>query len=268
MKTQLNTAKWTAFFRHNKLNRTEPRWDAPIKVKPEARLLLEQSLKEFQLGDGGGPASLIAWNVESYRKSQPGLEEVIDLWFEEEKEHSRLLGGLLLRFGVIPIEDHWSFSLFCFLRRVLGVKFELQILTLTELSSTAYYWLLLRHCEDPGLRDAVSLILRDEAGHVAFQNDRLHCAGVPGTGLKRLFWRAQFLMSGLVACTVLWLSHGKCLRTMGVTTGRFYHEAWRQFGRFIFKLDLRRKLALKQAAVTAKPRAEAGEPQLVGHAAA
>lgn len=268
MKTQLNTAKWIAFFRQNKLNRLVPRWDAPIQVKIEARALLEQSLQEFQLGDGGGPASLIAWNVGTYRRSQPGLDQVIDLWFEEEKEHSRLLGGLLKRFGVPPIESHWSFSLFCFLRRVLGVKFELQILTLTELSSTAYYWLLLRHCEDPGLRDVCSLILRDESGHVAFQNDRLHCAGVPGTGLKRLLWRTQFLLSGLVACTVLWLSHGKCLRTMGVTTGRFYHEAWRQFGRFIFKLDLRHRLAVKQAAVTTKARTEAGEPQLVRHAAA
>lgn len=241
MKTQLNTAKWIAFFRHNQHNRVEPRWDAPIKVLPEARLLLEQSLKEFQLGDGGGPASLIAWNVMKYRKSQLGLDEVIDLWFEEEKEHSRLLGGLLLRFGVIPIEDHWSFSLFCFLRKVLGVKFELQILTLTELSSTAYYWLLLRHCEDPAVRDVCSLILRDEAGHVAFQNDRLHCSGAPGKGLKRLMWRLQFLLSGGVAATVLWISHGKCLRTMGVTTARFYHEAWRQFGRFMFKLDVRAK---------------------------
>ena len=241
MKTNINTSKWIVFFQNNKLNRLEPRWNSPIHIKPEARLLLEQSLREFQLGDGGGPASLIAWNVEKYRQSQPGLDQVIDLWFEEEKEHSRLLGGLLQRYGVEPIQAHWSFSLFCFLRRWLGVKFELQILTLTELSSTAYYWLLLRHCEDPGLRDVCSLILRDESGHVAFQNDRLHCSGAPGSGLMRLLWRTQFVLSGCVAATVLWLSHGKCLRTMGVTTGKFYHEAWRQFGRFMFKLDLRHR---------------------------
>ncbi len=242
MKTTLNTSKWIAFFRHNRLNRPEPRWNAPINIKLEARALLEQSLREFQLGDGGGPASLIAWNVMKYRKSQPGLGEVIDLWFEEEKEHSRLLGGLLQRYGVEPIAQHWSFSLFCSLRRWLGVKFELQILTLTELSSTAYYWLLLRHCEDVGLRDVCSLILRDEAGHVAFQNDRLFCSGAPGRGLWRWLWQGQFLLSGTVAATVLWLSHGNCLRTLGVTTARFYSEAWRQFGRFLRKLQTRAKL--------------------------
>lgn len=247
MKTQLNTSKWIAFFKNNRLNRMIPRWDAPIHVPEAVMPLLTQSLREFQLGDGGGPASLIAWNVEWYRASQRGLDQVIDLWFEEEKEHSRLLGGLLKRFNVPPIQGHWSFSLFCFLRRVLGVKFELQILTLTELSSTAYYWLLLRHCEDPGLRDVCSLILRDEAGHVAFQNDRLSCSGAPWTGLRGRLWRAQFFISGFVAASVLWSSHGKCLRTLGVTTGRFYQEATRHFVRFVQKLEVRARQRARQA---------------------
>lgn len=251
MKTPLNTAKWIEFFKRNKLNRQEPRWSAPINIPLAARPLLEQSLREFQLGDGGGPASLIAWNVATYRDSQPDLDQVVDLWFEEEKEHSRLLGGLLQRYGVEPIEEHWSFSLFCGLRRLLGVRFELQILTLTELSSTAYYSLLMRNCEDPGLRDVCSLILRDEAGHVAFQNDRLHCAGAPGTDFGRWLWRTQFVLCGTGAATVLWLSHGKCLRALGVTTRKFYQETWRHFGRFLRKLDLRQRLA--QAALKRAP---------------
>lgn len=268
MKTLIDTTKWTAFFKHNQLDRLQPRWDAPITVPFKARSLLEQSLREFQLGDGGGPASLIAWNAQHYRQSQPGLDEVVDLWFNEEKEHSRLLGGLLKRFGVEPINDHWSFSLFCFFRRWLGVRFELQILTLTELSSTAYYWLLLRYCDDAGLRDVCSLILRDEAGHVAFQNDRLFCSGAPGTGIHRWLWRTQFLVSGSIAATVLWLSHGKCLRTLGVTTSQFYTEAWRQFRRFMGKLDLRRRLSIKMAAMAGEPRPETGEPQMIRPAVA
>ena len=236
MKTPLNTAKWVAFFHHNQLNRPIPRWEAPMHVSPEVRPLLEQSLREFQLGDGGGPASLIAWNVASYRQSQPGVGEVIDLWFAEEQEHSRLLGGLLKRLLVEPIREHWSFSLFCFFRRWLGVKFELQILTLTELSSTAYYWLLLRHCEDPAVRDVCSLILRDEAGHLAFQNDRLACAGAPWSGWRKHLWQVQFGMSGMVAATVLWLSHGPCLKALGVTTAEFYREATKQFSRFLLRL--------------------------------
>jgi hypothetical protein len=196
-------------------------------------------LQEFQLGDGGGPASLIAWNVERYRNGQDGLGQVLDLWFEEEKEHSRLLGGLLKRFNVPPITGHWSFSLFCQLRRWLGIRFELQILTLTELSSTAYYWLLLRHCPDPCVKDVCSLILRDEAGHLAFQRDRLRCDGAPYAGLSGWLWRAQFVSCGFVAASVLWLSHGAALRALGVGIHQFYHEAGRQFMRFVQGLHLR-----------------------------
>ena len=239
MKTQLNIRKWVTFFENNRAHRPEPRWGVPVTVRPEVRLLLEQSIREFQLGDGGGPASLIAWNAETYRRSQPGLDQVIDLWFNEEKEHSRLLGGLLRRYGVEPIEAHWSFSLFCFLRHWLGVGFELQILTLTELSSTAYYALLRQFGEDPALREVCSLILRDECGHVAFQNDRLAAAGAPWSDLERVVWRTQFWVCGMVAATVLWASHGRCLRALGATTAGFYREVNMQVGRFLYRLDAR-----------------------------
>jgi hypothetical protein len=116
------------------------------------------------------------------------------------------------------------------------VKFELQILTLTELSSTAYYWLLLRHCEDPAVRDVCSLILRDEAGHLAFQNDRLACAGAPWSSWRRQVWQVQFWLSGMIAASVLWLSHGRCLKALGVTTAQFYQEAAKQFSRFLLRL--------------------------------
>ena len=40
------------------------------------------------------------------------------------------------RFGGRFIYSHWSFTAFCLCRRTLGVRFELQVLTLTELVSS------------------------------------------------------------------------------------------------------------------------------------
>lgn len=255
MNRPLNIEKWRAFFLRNRKNRPEPRWDAPRRQDWPGQSLLEQSIREFQLGDGGGPASLIAWNRERYRNSQAGLAEVIDLWFEEEKEHSRLLGALLRRYEREPIAGHWSFSLFCGIRRVMGVSFELQVLTLTELSSTAYYRLLRQHGQDPALREVCDLILRDEAGHLAFQNDRLAAKGLPGRGWRRWLWQRQFVVCGWIAATVLWASHGRCLRAMGATTRGFYREATRQFYRFLLRLDHRaaRTRAVSAGAKEATP---------------
>jgi hypothetical protein len=234
---QLNTDYWRGYFSSNQRNRPEPDWQAPVAVPRIARAALFQSLREFQLGDGGGPASLIAFDAESYRSQSVEIESIVDSWFNEEKEHSRLLGGLLQRFGVPPIKSHWSFSLFCALRKTLGVSFELQILTLTELVSTSYYSLLRKHCDDIAVGDVCGLILRDEYGHVRFHNARLAQKCATHGRFRQAAWRLQFRVCGYMAATVLWSSHGKCIRLLGGSTGEFYCNVRHQIKGFINSME-------------------------------
>lgn len=150
---EMDADRWLAHFRANREQRTEPNWAASITLPAEVITKLVRSLEQFHLGDGGGPASLIAWNAESFRSSSDGARQLVDLWFDEEKEHSRLLCGAVARFGGRPITGHWSFSAFCWVRRRFGVRFELTVLLVTEIVSTVYYRLLHRHGDDPALRD-------------------------------------------------------------------------------------------------------------------
>jgi hypothetical protein len=240
MKTPLNPLPWIIRFRRNRRDRPEPAWQAPLEVPPAALPMLIRSIREFQLGDGGGPAALIAWNAGKFRDQSPAMRELVDLWFTEEKEHSRLLGRLLERLGGEPIRSHWSFRLFCGVRKLAGVTFELQVLTLTELVSTAYYRELRRLGPDAALRDVCSLILRDEAGHVAFHNDRLAAAGRSPLGPGGAAWSLQFWLCGIAAATVLWSSHGRCLRALGGSRKAFFDEARRQISRFLTRLALKR----------------------------
>src|SRR5262249_46514478 len=122
--------RWLDHFRQNRENRPEPDWCAPITLSTATIKPLLRSLQQFQLGDGGGPACLIAWNAERFRGSAPGVRELVDLWFAEEREHSRLLGGAVARFGGQSITSHWSFTAFCLTRKWLGVRFELTVLLL------------------------------------------------------------------------------------------------------------------------------------------
>jgi len=167
----------------------------------------------------------------------------VDLWFAEEAEHARLLGCAVRRLGGRIITSHWSFTAFCLCRRVLGVRFELQVLTLTELVSTGYYRMLRRHSPDGPLAAMCELILRDEAGHVAFQRDRLADAGSPKAGWRGWFWRLQFLACGYGAGTVLWISHAPCLKAIGGTHGEYYSEITRQMTRFIRSLGKPAKIS-------------------------
>jgi hypothetical protein len=225
-------ARWLAHFRHNRENRPEPDWHAPMTLPAEVVRPLVKSLAEFQLGDGGGPASLIAWNAEHLRGSSDGARAVVDGWFTEEREHARLLGGAVARFGGRCIQGHWSFTAFCLVRRWFGVRFELTVLLLTEIVSTVYYRLLHRHCADPALRSVCRLILRDEAGHVAFHRDRLAHAGAT----YGKWWEFRFRLLGLAAASVLWLSHAPALRTLGASRAEFFREVRLGLARFVRRL--------------------------------
>jgi hypothetical protein len=233
----LAVGRWVNHFRRNQLNRVEPQWAAPITLAPAIVRPLVRSLEQFQLGDGGGPAYLIARDRERFLSRCPGARTLVDLWFAEEREHSRLLGQAVARFGGRCIEGHWSFSAFCFTRKWFGVRFELTVLLLTEIVSTVYYRLLRRYCDDKAVRAMCRLILRDEAGHVAFHRDRL-ARGACGSDIyEGRLWRFVFRLLGFGAGTMLYLNHGCCLRTVGATTAEFYREVWQEESRFLRRLQ-------------------------------
>ena len=232
----MNYTKWIEYFKRNKQDRPEPDWSAPARVPAIMLAPMLRSIEEFRLGDGGGPASLIAFDRENFRGSSDEMRQIVDLWFAEEAEHARLLGCAVRRFGGRIITSHWSFTAFCFCRRVLGVRFELQVLTLTELVSTGYYRMLRKYSPDGPLAAMCELILRDEAGHVAFQRDRIMSSGAPRPGLRGWLWRLQFLLCGCAAGTVLWISHAPCLKAIGGSRSEFYLEITHQITRFIGSL--------------------------------
>ena len=229
----LDYSKWVAHFSRNRENRPEPDWSAPINLRPGVYAPLLRSLQQFQLGDGGGPASLIARDADRFRNVTPEMRAVVDAWFTEEREHSRLLGCAVDRLGGNRIESHWSFSAFCKCRRIFGVRFELQVLLLTEITSTAYYRLLQRHSPIPALAQMCALILRDEGGHISFHRDRLAAAGRTPRNLFGVLWSVQFCLCGYAAATMLWVNHRACHIRLGATTPEFYREVTLELRRFL-----------------------------------
>jgi hypothetical protein len=113
----LDAPRWVGHFQANHENRPEPDWSAPITLPPEVITPLLRSLEQFQLGDGGGPAYLIARNREQFLAQDDATRQLVDLWFAEEREHARLLGAAVARFGGTCITKHWSFTAFCATRK-------------------------------------------------------------------------------------------------------------------------------------------------------
>jgi len=213
---------WIQHFARNGENRPEPEWDAPPHpfAAHEKGTLLE-SVKQFQLGDGGGPAYLIGHDLERYFAKNPQMQKLVDLWFHEEERHSELLGKAVKRLGGEPITGHWSFSAFCGVRKLLGTRFELYALLLTEITSNNYYKLMRKYVGDTALVQMSALIVRDETGHIAFHRDRI-AGEMDGRYRLGTLWAAKMYCLALAAGTMLWVNHRKALVNRGATSREFY----------------------------------------------
>lgn len=257
----MDTQKWVRHFEKNGTNRKEPHWGAPLTLEGKALANLRRSIQQFQLGDGGGPAYLIAWNKDAVL-SDPCLKRLVDMWFKEEREHSRLLGDMLRRLGGDEIKSHWSFELFCSLRKFLGVGFELHALLGTEIVSHVYYKMLRKHGADPALREMCNLIIRDEVGHIAFHKSRL-AADASGAGKEygRL-WAMLFRARAILAGTVLWMNHRPALLSLGAKDAEFYRWIWRDTNAFINSL----RRAVNQMKYSAMRGSEPENRRLLKHA--
>ncbi len=232
----INLNHWLEHFENNQTNRSEPLWNAPTKLTNKQIKSLLPSLAQFELGDGGGPCYLTAWNKEKFL-SQPNARKLVDLWFKEEAEHSRLLGDCVTRFKGKKIKSHWSFSIFCTLRKYLGINFELRTLILTEIVSNVYYQMMLKHTaeKDIAITQMCRLIIRDETGHITFHKERMAKSG------KKFgpIWSSIFHIMGIAAATMLWINHGKAIRALGGKNTEFFQEINTAINFFI--RSLRRK---------------------------
>jgi hypothetical protein len=239
----MNLKKWTYHFGvANRQRRAEPHWDAPLTMTEKKRAALAATLAEYQLGDGGGPCRLIARDAEALRAADDQVREVIDLWFAEEKEHSRLLGGAVQRLRGTLITDSFAFRWFNRCRTCLGAQFEMLVLLLVEIVSTAYYHVICRHCDDHPVAHMCLLILRDEAGHVSFHRERLSSTHPQGMSWA---WEARFRLLGWACAWFLWLGHGRWLKAIGASRGELFKLVNRGLERFLTRLRIAAETAQK-----------------------
>ncbi len=229
----MNYKHWIAHFHANRLDRPEPDWGLPFTLSEAKRRQLARSLAEYQLGDGGGECRLIAHDAETFRGTAEDARTVVDLWFAEEREHSRLLARAVERVGGEFITSTFAFVLFNAIRRALGVQFEMLVLLIVEIVSTGYYRVIRRHVADEPIAAMCKLILRDEARHIEFHRDRLaarHPHGVGG------LWASQLHALGHGCAWFLWLGHGCCLRALGGTRAEFFHHVRSGLANFLSEL--------------------------------
>lgn len=196
--------------------------------------------RTFQLGESGGGTRLRRYTrsiatLENLR----GYQRAVDLFVAEEQSHAALLARAVTHLRGTLLRKQWTNSIFRWLRDLVNLEFNIQVLLTAELIAEVYFGLLALRCSDPVVQTVAKKLLRDEMGHLSFQRDFLFERLKTLTPAMQRLWRWQFQFIHLATAFVVAWDHRDCLHSLGVTPADFRSRAVRCWNVFQTRLERR-----------------------------
>jgi hypothetical protein len=225
-------AQWIDHFEQN--TSVHARADAAIdfdqtcRLAQEVRRPLIASIRRFQLGESGDGEQLLR---KAQRAGDPEYYTAAKFFVAEEQQHAALLLRLLGYLGGTPMSRHWSDAVFVRLRRLMGLRTELMVLSVAEVVALSYYGGLADHGPDSVVRAVAARIVADEHPHVRFQQDRLRDGFAESGRVSRLAALAFWWITAIGATVVVAVDHGPLLDAIGYRRTRFMRDVMTDFAK-------------------------------------
>jgi hypothetical protein len=145
----MNTAHWIHHFTANTtLNTTLPLPGDATPLSGSNLQAVAASLATFQLGESGGGTRLKKYVLRAGpRHGLTGYADAVDCFVKEEQSHGALLARVVHHLGGTLLTKQWTNSVFRWLRNLVNLEFNIQIL-LTRNSSRRS----ISACWPPGVR--------------------------------------------------------------------------------------------------------------------
>ncbi|SEH81020.1 Ferritin-like domain-containing protein [Mycolicibacterium rutilum] len=203
-------------------------FDERCSLPDELRTPLIDSVRRFQLGESGDGEQLLAKSADD-----PEYRCAAELFVAEEQQHAELLLRLLGYLGGQPMAQHWSDAVFVRLRRLMGLRTELMVLTVAEVVALSYYGGLASACPDPVVRAAAARILADERAHVRFHEQRLRGGFADSSAAARALACTLWWITAIGATAVVAYDHGRLLAALGYRRHRFARDILGDFAKTV-----------------------------------
>ena len=226
--------KWVDHFEQN--GHVHAKTDAAIafdgrcEIADAARGPLIDSIRRFQLGESGDGEQLLR---KARRAGDPDYLRAAQLFVAEEQQHAALLLRLLGYLGGQPMRTHWSDAVFVRLRRLMGLRTELTVLTVAEVVALSYYGGLADSGPDAVVRAVAARIVDDEHPHVRFQQDRLRAGFASSGTVARLLAFVFWWLTAIGATVVVAFDHGPLLDAIGYRRTRFIRDVLADFAKVV-----------------------------------
>ena len=223
---------WVEHFEQNKQVHAEVdaaiAFDGQCDIPDSVRPPLIESIRRFQLGESGDGEQLLG---KAARAGDPDYLRAAELFVAEEQQHAALLMRLLGYLGGQPMRTHWSDAVFVRLRRLMGLRTELMVLTVAEVVALSYYGGLANAGPDAVVRAVADRIVADEHPHVRFQVDRLRAGFAQSRRGARALAFAFWWLTAIGATVVVSFDHGPLLDAIGYRRTRFIRDVLADFAK-------------------------------------
>jgi hypothetical protein len=202
------------------------------------RYAVAESVAIFQLGETGGGTRLRQYvRATAPALSLPGYQRAIDLFVAEEQGHAALLLRLLHHLRGTQLTKQWTNSIFRWIRGLVNLEFNIQVLVTAEIIAEVYFGMLYLHCQDEAVRAVAQKILRDEMKHLSFQRDFLATRLTELSPGWRRLWRWQFNVILYPTAAVVAWDHGACINALGMKRTIFAQRCVQAGQRFLDRLE-------------------------------
>jgi hypothetical protein len=235
----MNTAHWiTHFERSHEFSRTFTLPNKACALPEQVRHDVASSIAIFQLGETGGGTRLRQYVKATAPTARLcGYQRAIDLFVAEEQGHAALLAQLLHHLHGTRLTKQWTNSIFRWVRGLVNLEFNIQVLVTAEIIAEVYFGMLYLHCPDDAVRAASQKILRDEMKHLAFQRDFLATRLAQLSPAWRWLWRLQFTAVLYPTAAVVAWDHGRCITALGMRRWTFATRCVQAGTRFLQRLE-------------------------------
>ena len=203
-------------------------FDGRCEIPDPVRRPLIESIRRFQLGESGDGEQLLR---KAARAGDPEYLRAASLFVAEEQQHAALLLRLLDYLDGRPMRTHWSDAVFVRLRRLMGLRTELMVLTVAEVVALSYYGGLAASGPDAVIRAVADRILADEHPHVRFQTDRLRAGFAQSRIGARALAFAFWWVTAIGATVVVSFDHGPLLDAIGYRRTGFIRDVLADFAK-------------------------------------
>jgi hypothetical protein len=205
-------------------------FDGRCEIPDAVRSPLGESIRRFQLGESGDGEQLLR---KAARAGDPEYLRAAHLFVAEEQQHAALLLRLLGYLGGQPMRRHWSDAVFVRLRRLMGLRTELMVLTVAEVVALSYYGGLADSGPDSVVRAVAARIVADEHPHVRFQQDRLRAGFAESRRAVRALAFGLWWLTAVGATVVVAFDHGPLLDAIGYRRTRFVRDVLADFAKVV-----------------------------------